>query len=142
MRDRLIELIKKARCAKECMGMNDIEVCKVTCQTYTTCGIIADYLLENGVIVPPCKVGDTVYRIVEMSTGVRYKHKSVHRNGYEIGLTQPCLPTIKRFIRSVTVTKNNIADCCEKYGKQVFLTKGEAEEVLKERLKESTYETR
>ena len=24
---------------------------------------LADYLLANGVIVPPCKVGDTVYRI-------------------------------------------------------------------------------
>ena len=23
--------------------------------------VIADYLIENGVIVPPCKVGDTVY---------------------------------------------------------------------------------
>lgn len=26
-------------------------------------GNIADYLLANGVIVPPCKVGDTVYKI-------------------------------------------------------------------------------
>ena len=26
-------------------------------------GQIADYLLEHGVIVPPCKVGDTVYSI-------------------------------------------------------------------------------
>lgn len=25
------------------------------------CGTLADYLLKNGVIVPPCKVGDTVY---------------------------------------------------------------------------------
>ena len=24
---------------------------------------IADYLLENGVIVPPCKIGDTVYYV-------------------------------------------------------------------------------
>lgn len=26
-------------------------------------GALADYLIENGVIVPPCKVGDTVYYI-------------------------------------------------------------------------------
>lgn len=26
---------------------------------------LADYLLANGVIVPPCKVGDTVYEIVQ-----------------------------------------------------------------------------
>lgn len=24
---------------------------------------IADYLLENGVLAPPCKIGDTIYRI-------------------------------------------------------------------------------
>ena len=28
---------------------------------------IADYLLTNGVIVPPCKVGDKVYIIAEVS---------------------------------------------------------------------------
>lgn len=26
-------------------------------------GAIADYLIANGVIVPPCKVGDTVYEL-------------------------------------------------------------------------------
>lgn len=47
MRDRLIKLIQDAvkGCAKHWAE------------------IIADYLLENGVIVPPCKVGDTVYQI-------------------------------------------------------------------------------
>lgn len=28
-------------------------------------GELADYLLANGVIVPPCKVGDIVYEIVQ-----------------------------------------------------------------------------
>ena len=44
--DRLIDLIDEA--------INDEE---------TSYSNIADYLLENGVIVPPCKVGDTVYWI-------------------------------------------------------------------------------
>ena len=61
MRDGLIELIKQARCAKECIGMNDIEVCKATCQTYTTCGIIADYLLKNDV-KPVVRCKDCKYR--------------------------------------------------------------------------------
>lgn len=26
--------------------------------------VVADFLLDNGVIVPPCKVGDTVYEIL------------------------------------------------------------------------------
>ena len=76
---------------------------------------IADYLLANGVIVPPCKVGQTVYRIVEMSTGV------MMNSTY----------TIKRFIRTVEVTKNNFFDVCENWGKTVFLTKEEAEKALK-----------
>lgn len=45
MRDRLVELIQNSvnGCAKHWAE------------------VIADYLLANGVIVPPCKVGDTVY---------------------------------------------------------------------------------
>lgn len=82
----------------------------------------------------PCAVGDTVYRIVEMGTGIRFKY--VGR--YEVAITKshkiaPCEETIKRFIRSVVVTKNNFFDVCEKWGKNVFLTKEEAEKVLEER---------
>lgn len=32
-------------------------------------GALADYLIENGVIVPPCKVGDTVFIIDEGDEG-------------------------------------------------------------------------
>ena len=49
MRDRLIELIRFS------VG---------GCARYWA-EIIADYLIANGVIVPPCKVGDTVYAISE-----------------------------------------------------------------------------
>lgn len=99
-----------------------------------TLGDIADHLLANGVIVPPCKVGDTVYRIVEMGTGIHYKQ--VGR--YEVGCTKgykivPCEEKKKRFIRSVAVTQNNFFDICENFGKTVFLTKEDAEKALKER---------
>lgn len=50
MRDRLIDILSKPIHPKE--GVNLAEV-------------VADYLLDNGVIVPPCKVGDTVYVIAE-----------------------------------------------------------------------------
>ena len=46
-RDRLIELLKKA----------DDSTWGQTYETYV------DYLLANGVIVPPCKVGDDIYWI-------------------------------------------------------------------------------
>lgn len=48
---------------------------------------VADYLLENGVIVPPCKVGDTVYYIC---FGKIYKGKchaiTRHENSLQIHL--------------------------------------------------------
>lgn len=50
MRDRLIELIESARY----WGANTSEE-------------IADKLLSEGVIVPPCKVGDTIYCIWQYS---------------------------------------------------------------------------
>lgn len=49
-RERLIELIRKAK--KNTKGAN----CDLEREM-----LFADYLLSNGVIVPPCKVGDMVY---------------------------------------------------------------------------------
>ena len=46
MRDRLIELLANSGCSADL-------------DTYQE---IADYLLANGVIIPPCKVGDKVYQ--------------------------------------------------------------------------------
>lgn len=121
-RERLIEILSKTIYPKE--GVDPAEV-------------VADYLLDNGVIVPPCKVGDTVYRIVEMGTGIHYKQKGRcgigHSQGYKI---IPCEEKIKRFIRSVEVTKNNFFDVCENFGKTVFLTQAEAEKALAERGKQ------
>lgn len=59
MRDRLIELIEVL--GKSQMPMVDgLEL---------WADDIADYLLTNGVIVPPCKVGDTVYVMESEFTG-------------------------------------------------------------------------
>lgn len=94
---------------------------------------IVDYLLENGVIVPPCKIGQTVYRIVKMSTGVTTAIRAIRKEGKITGVIKPCEPTIKQFIRSVTVTKNNFIDCCENFGKTVFASEAEAKYALKNR---------
>lgn len=56
MKDRLIELLRQA----EHKYLNLLEFEK---------DILADYLLENGVIVPPCKVGQTVYVITYCRCG-------------------------------------------------------------------------
>lgn len=57
MRDRLIELLKKAD-----------EYASGVCTDYNEAqAVCADCLLAEGVIVPPCKVGDTVYCVWQYS---------------------------------------------------------------------------
>ena len=103
-RDRLIELIQNAvnGCARHWAE------------------IIADYLLANGVIVPPCKVGDTVYRL-KMSLHTKrivVEELEVERIAISFEKTQVFC---KGYAHSPTI-----------FGKTVFLTKEEAEEKLKE----------
>ena len=67
MRDRLIRLLCGVKCVGEdrrnggCNERVDDECVRI--ERLHSCQIaqIADHLLENGVIVPPCKVGDVVY---------------------------------------------------------------------------------
>ena len=80
---------------------------------------LADYLLANGVIVPPCKVGDKVYRI---STKINTRVKHIQET------------TISRIAIDdegiwLFCTCNPIAKCV--FGKTVFLTREEAEAALK-----------
>jgi hypothetical protein len=56
MRDRLIKLLNKKY-------DHFCDQCGINKDSHYT-ESLADYLLANGVIVPPCKVGDTVYEIV------------------------------------------------------------------------------
>ena len=56
MRERLIELILA------CDMENEVLVCfKERPKNRQAAEIIADHLLANGVIVPPCKVGDEIW---------------------------------------------------------------------------------
>jgi hypothetical protein len=56
MRDRLIEVIAKSNLVLVDGGIHP--------DTHQAQEALADHLLAEGVIVPPCKVGDKVYRIV------------------------------------------------------------------------------
>ena len=62
MRDRLIELLDNA----------DIQI-NGNVTPYRDYGIenLADYLLENGVIVPPCKVGARIYAVISRTSDNR-----------------------------------------------------------------------
>lgn len=108
-RERLIELLNKKY-------DHFCDQCGVNKDSHYTENL-ADYLLANGVIVPPCKVGDKLYVAGEFT-------------GQIVVLTVGC----------ISITKNDTYYHCEGnitvYGKQqigktVFLTKEEAEQALK-----------
>ncbi len=102
MRERLIKLLKRWFNSKG------------------DCAEIADYLLENGVIVPPCKVGDAMYCI----------HNGKVVKGITLALSA------SSYINSwIFVVKCRIFDGISMnkeffYGKTVFLTREEAEKAL------------
>jgi hypothetical protein len=57
MRDKLIELIRDSHCVDTWNHYTD------DFKEPNPIDELADHLLANGIIVPPCKVGDTVYMI-------------------------------------------------------------------------------
>lgn len=102
-RDRLIELIQSAvdGCARHWAE------------------VIADKLLANGVIVPPVKVGDTVYEH-------EYSVCDTDVGGF---WTEEVVPTQVRGIAVLTEYDYHTLD---NFGKTVFLTREEAEAALEE----------
>lgn len=137
MRDRLIELLCNVKCeGEECFGncphrigqkcnkVQRLEMCSVFA--------IADYLLSEGVIVPPCKVGQTIYELIITSKGepaiweiivtnisIDIGKNGVDPNSYVIG-------HLKR------THCGEDADFCD-FGKTVFFTRDEAEQTLERR---------
>ena len=132
-RDRLIELIKN--CIEENIGVNDPNVSfEVDYENIT------DYLLANGVIVPPCKVGDKIYWVIDNITDRNIKEFCIaYDEETDFGV---CEFTVYGFMKR---EDNNLRIYIEEIdyytvfflyekdiGKTVFLTKEEAEEKLKE----------
>lgn len=123
MRDRLVELIKQKSCVytlcdKECSGCGNIEMYDSDIES------IADHLIENGVIVLPCDVGDTVYYL-DGSIIVESKVHCISFGGrygdYKGGQ-----------IHIYDSDKDNITVKLDNFGKTVFLTRDQAEQKLKE----------
>ena len=105
-RERLIDLIREAK--KHTKNANsDLERNM----------IFAEYLLEHGVIVPPCKVGDKVYRPSDCLGVVQFVIISFNIYESEMFFTDD---------------SENIIYLSD-IGKTVFLTREEAERALKER---------
>jgi hypothetical protein len=80
----------------------------------------ANFLFDNGVILPPVKVGDTVYRLVKNACTHQWSIKEAK-------------------VRSILVDQTELRISCEKYpapctfGKLIFSTKEEAENALREK---------
>ena len=114
-KDRLIELIVTA----------ENEVFRVFPYTNSTKRIemVADYLLENGVIVPPVQVGATVY----CTDSYRHLIKPLEIIGFEVDYTKRIC---KYYCRGGDYTPAWFKPA--EMGKNVFLTREEAEKALKE----------
>jgi hypothetical protein len=86
---------------------------------------IADLLLENGVIVPPCKVGDTVYEIQPIRQRIQaYDVTTVKYNGKFYWFTW-----VLKDRRGHYGNVEGFSDI--QIGKTVFLTREEAQKALK-----------
>ena len=113
-RDRLIELIFKSDYSDFPCHLNNVRI-----------DALADYLLANGVIVPPCKVGDIVY--VKYSGAIEYFviSKVIHNGSNSFDFEADLENEDGYTIYSIEFGTVEI-------GRTVFLTKEEAEEKLKE----------
>ena len=121
MRERLIELLEQCSCHRsppctgECHECHNVEMFDKEIEH------IADHLLANGVIVPPCKVGDVVFEIVDMKNS----HKAFDNFVWSDTITKIGVTT-KGILHEKGI---DFAD----FGKTVFLSREEAEKALKER---------
>lgn len=135
-RERLIHLL----CNVDCNGADRREGgcsfrqdsrCNVI-QKLDMCMVetIVDHLLANGVIVPPCKAGDTVYYVIDRGNSVQSRVSEIKIHCIEI--------TDEMIIYANTSTHhryNYVRFGREDIGKTVFLAREEAEKALAERSK-------
>ena len=122
-RDKLKELLKQAQdkycdicaeCAED--GYKDHESFE---------DFFADYLLANGVIVPPCKVGDKVWNLHQ-----QYNGTFTIREGKISMITQKA---DKSWHLRITVNSSVWGFTPNEIGTRYFLTKEEAEAELRKR---------
>lgn len=118
MRDRLIELHQEAGSEWNAYLDSCLDEGEEPEMTYDE--FIADYLLENSVMLQPCNMGDKMY--------CDGKHFASHCSG-EI-LEFP-VNYIETSIGSIFRGEMDVKFDFEAFGKTVFLTREEAEQALK-----------
>lgn len=141
MRDRLIELVKPFVSGSACE--HESGSCELTNCRFCNARSLADNILANGVIVPPCKVGDTVY--VDGDTWsyfpIHYESRFIHSKYFVVGEIVSIIKTKKQLLMKIRVDNSiHTRHTYKRYtvnaiGVTVFLTKEEVEKALKEREK-------
>jgi hypothetical protein len=131
MRDRLIEILEQADFD---FGEHSVECAVENVDSENYYRFIADALLANGVIVPPCKVGHKVFYFFE-TCDEQGKEKTRISEGVVVSfsLQEEGLWAYVRYKSGLTYW--HIVD--KDFGKTVFLTREEAETALKERSNEN-----
>ena len=116
-RDRLVELLKDTLHEWEC----DVSIKTVT--------EIAEHLISNGVIVLPCKVGDTVWwATTTVYENCEEKPDILLGEIASFSMQKEGLWAFCRYVGGLTFW-HLVSDY---FGKTVFLTREEAERALKE----------
>ena len=145
MRDRLVEILGDEGCTKPI----PCNICEYkdfyNCHNYAR----ADRLIESGVIVPPCKVGDVVYCIATVndalyptfSWGCCEKYRIVKCTCKSIDIHLPINPIDTEYNPQIYCTDKtedhkgtdfHFLLKPNDFGTRAFLTKAEAEQKLKE----------
>ena len=126
MRDKLVEILLQKTCHysdvpcdKECSICGNLEIYRSDIEK------LADHLIENGVIVPPMRLGQMCYEPYHSNWSSEVRPHRVS------SVTQKADGSFKiRLTNLITKSVGEITP--DKIGKTVFLTKDQAEQKLKE----------
>ena len=121
-RERLIEILKLGSCPSPYLCDENCKYANLErCYEERT----ADLLLEHGIIVLPCKVGDRLYEVTGRKTVSVYKVKAIRVELFSLFIEWDI---VEGFVWQ-SLSGINAGEI----GKTVFLTREEAERALKER---------
>lgn len=119
MRERLAQLLRSKSCWNNDCPEGGCEKCDYIGINDETAEQIADYLLANGMVVPPCKLGQKVYRTKGNFGGVKIYEGVVD----QIVLQDDGQERFYVYGHPLHFTADDI-------GKTVFLTKEDVERAL------------
>ena len=120
-RERLIEILKLGSCPSPYLCDENCKYANLErCYEERT----ADLLLEHGVVLMPCKVGDRLYEVTGRKTVSVYKVRAIRVELFGLFIEWDI---VEGFVWQSLSGIN-----ADEIGKTVFLTREEAEKALKE----------